>query len=398
MIAAFFGFLFAFSLLPGREPLCMKFARRVSGGLVPEGAEEYCRKLTWIWVFACFGAAAMGAMSVFGSKWWCLSYLAVPGLLFAEKLYRNRRFKVVFHTSGSTGGPKTIVKPFERLAKEVVFHSARWRGLEGKPVLLATIHPDHMYGTLWRKLLPELLGWECDPEIIVSPESLVAKMAAAKSVFLVTTPSFLSRFCAYASQYEVPRNCVEIITSGALLKDETSASAKAVFGVEPLQIYGSTETGGIASRRGGGVWEVFPAVKISSDGGRLRVKSPYSTPTAYTLGDGVEIIDQTHFRLLGRMDRLVKINEERVNLAEMEEAVCKLGFKEAALAVIEGERGPMLGLMVAGEKIPPLKMREMLGGIFPKGTIPKKFRFVDELPRNSQGKVVAQEVKNAFAL
>ena len=100
----------------------------------------------------------------------------------------------------------------------------------------------------------------------------------------------------------------------------------------------------------------------------------------------------------GRVDRLAKINEERVNLAEMEEAVCKLGFKEAVLAVIEGERGPMLGLMVAGEKIPPLKMREMLGGIFPRGTTPKKFRFVDELPRNSQGKVVAQEVKNAFAL
>lgn len=391
MLDAVFGVLFAVSLLPGREPLCMKFARKVSGGIMPDGAARYCRRLTWIWVFACAGASALTLCG-----FWFVSFAIVPGLLFAEKLYRDRRFAVTFKTSGSTGGPKTIVKPFEHLAKEVEFHSHKWRALGNRPTVLATIHPDHMYGTLWRTMLPKYMGWDVDPEIIVSPESLIAKMAAAPSVFLVTTPSFLARFCNYAADYGVPENTVEIITSGALLTEEVSARTKEVFGVEPLQIYGSTETGGIASRRGGGLWEVFPAVKISSDGGRLRVFSPYSVPRRYTLGDGVEIVDASHFRLLGRMDRLVKINEERVNLAEMEAAVCALGFKEASLVVLEGAHGPILGLMVAGEKVPPLKMRELLLDVFPKGTVPKKFRFVDELPRNPQGKVVAGEVKHAF--
>ena len=113
-----------------------------------------------------------------------------------------------------------------------------------------------MYGTLWRVMLPAAAGCRVDPEIILSPESLVEKMRAAKKVFFVTTPSFLKRFCAYAEQYDVPQNCVEITTSGALLDAETSAAAKRVFGVAPLEIfvgdlwfYGNGRSGLAAARR-----------------------------------------------------------------------------------------------------------------------------------------------------
>ena len=49
MFSAIFAVLFGLSLLPGRKPLCLRFAERISGGIMPDGAEAYCRRLTWIW-------------------------------------------------------------------------------------------------------------------------------------------------------------------------------------------------------------------------------------------------------------------------------------------------------------------------------------------------------------
>ena len=59
MISAVFAILFGVSLLPGRRPLCLRFAERISDGIMPEGAEAYCRRLTWVW----FAVLAVNAVA-----------------------------------------------------------------------------------------------------------------------------------------------------------------------------------------------------------------------------------------------------------------------------------------------------------------------------------------------
>ena len=109
------------------------------------------------------------------------------------------------------------------------------------------------------------------------------------------------------------------------------------------------------------------------------------------------------FRLLGRMDRMVKIAEQRVSLPEMEAKMAALpGVKEAALAALDGRRGPFLGAVVAldtkaidvgaGKKALALELRRRLLPIFPAGTVPRRYRFVSELPRNAQGKVLTARI------
>ena len=421
MFSAIFAVLFGLSLLPGRKPLCLRFAERISGGIMPEDAEAYCRRLTWIWFVILLGCAALGGglSAAFGTHGLAVSSVLTPltvaTTFLVEGRIRRRRFSVAFLTSGSTSQPKTIVKKFESLAKEVAFHRERLKIKPGT-VFLSTIEPDHMYGTLWRVMLPSAAGCPVDPEIILSPESLIAKMNAAEKVFFVTTPSFLKRFCAYAEQYDVPQNCVEITTSGALLDAETSAAAKRVFGVAPLEIFGSTETGGVAWRRQGESaapydWTVFDPVKVKVDAeGRLVVRSPFSFQRDFVMGDGVELSpDGRHFKLLGRRDRLVKIAEQRVSLPEMEEKMKALdGIDDAALVALEGEKGSYLGAVVVldatrgaassetpGAKI--LALRKRLMPLFPKGTVPKRYRFVSELPRNAQGKVQASALRDLLA-
>jgi 3-hydroxymyristoyl/3-hydroxydecanoyl-(acyl carrier protein) dehydratase len=60
-----------------------------------------------------------------------------------------------------------------------------------------------------------------------------------------------------------------------------------------------------------------------------------------------------------------------------------------------GKRGDFLGcVLVEGSRgrLSALELRKLMLPEFPKGTVPKRFRFVDRLPRNAQGKVVAAEV------
>lgn len=428
---------FAFSLL-GRESLCLALARKIPPHVLPEGAERYCRAYTALWAawLAVNGLIACATIYAPGPVWhlkragldvpcvwvvWncCLSYCATGLIVLAELLYRRRRFAATFHTSGSTAKPKTIVKPFAMLAKEVAYHRARLPCLNApgvRPVFLSTVEPQHMYGMLWRVLLPRASGCVADPEVILTPESLLAKMRAAERVVLVTTPSFLDRFCAYADQYDVPRNCVEVTTSGALLTAATSAAAQRVFGIAPLEIFGSTETGGVAWRRQGGAapddgydWTVFDPVKVRADAdGRLVVDSPFSLRRGFTMGDGVELAaDGRRFRLLGRRDRLVKIAEQRVSLPEMEAAMCALPeVREAALAPLDGPHGPYLGALVvldlsavdvaAGKRALARALRRRLLPVFPKGAVPKRYRFVREIPRNAQGKVQTARLRQVL--
>jgi acyl-coenzyme A synthetase/AMP-(fatty) acid ligase len=332
-----------------------------------------------------------------------------------EKKVRDRVFSITFYTSGSTGNSKKIVKTFESLAKETAMHIEMLKDvLESKPIILSTVDPTHMYGMLWRVMLPKYGSCEVDEEIILTPESLISKMNKAERVILVSTPSFLDRFTAYADQYKVPKVCVEIISSGSMLSREVSLRTKAVFGVAPREIFGSTETGGVAWRRQTEevpeekcLWQVFGPVTVKakkdpdSQMDNIVVNSPFSFKRNYAMGDAVVFSDDKRsFRLMGRLNRLVKINEERVNLAEMEVLAAKaLNVKECVLVKLTGGHGDILGCVIASDgdfERSSLELRKALLPIFPKGTVPKRFRIVKEIKRNHQGKIINEKIKEMF--
>lgn len=80
--------------------------------------------------------------------------------------------------------------------------------------------------------------------------------------------------------------------------------------------------------------------------------------------------------------------------------------REAALVKLLGAHGDFLGAVVVPVKMPAdeeekrqasLDLRRKLLPLFPKGAVPKKYRFVESLPRNPQGKVRAAELAEMFA-
>ena len=86
-----------------------------------------------------------------------------------------------------------------------------------------------------------------------------------------------------------------------------------------LEIYGSSETGGIGCRERATGWTLFPGMKLTSAGNRWRLDSPYLPEgLMFYLDDNISLAENGRFLLHGRADRIVKIEEKRLSLTEME--------------------------------------------------------------------------------
>lgn len=318
---------------------------------------------------------------------------------------------VSFFTSGSTSTPKQIRKAFETLNAEVMFHLQNHPAFFKDPVLIASIQPFHMYGMLWRLLIPLCAGVPIDADVLYSPEELKQKMETYSSVIFVSTPSFMDKLIKYQHQYDFPQTCVEVISSGSLLREETSAGMHALFKVSPFEVFGSTETGGVAGRRQikGPFWHLFNEVQTELDAdNKLRISSAFCVQNPFQMQDAVQMTAKDTFLLKGRLDRLVKIAEKRVSLPEMEERYAAHPFVERAhLILLDSERpqlGAVLTLTASGKtflkqhskKALLALLTTYLNGFFEPGTLPKKTRFVFEIPTNPQGKYTKELILPLF--
>ncbi|MBO4480810.1 MAG: acyl-CoA synthetase [Alphaproteobacteria bacterium] len=316
--------------------------------------------------------------------------------------------KVYFFTSGSTGVPKRIEKTMSMLFAEVDYHIRMHANLiDQKPIVVASIAAYHMYGVLWRVLFPMLSGIPVDTDMVFTPEELIEKQSRCDKVIFMTTPSFLDGITRYGGQYNFPRNCIGIFTSGSLLSAKTANATFDMFGVSPFEIFGSTETGGVACRQQkiDVNWTIFDTVKLDIKDGCAEVVSPYSFQNPYVMSDAIDPIDARHFRLLGRADRIVKIAEERISLPDMEKWLENNEYVSRAYCVVmrKGVRdiiGCMMELTDTGAaRIVSIGRREFieelkryLSGFIPKVALPRCIRIVNQIPTNSQGKFIKNEI------
>lgn len=319
---------------------------------------------------------------------------------------------VDFHTSGSTGSPKTIRRTLASLKADAsmlarAFHAE----LASRPVFVATVSPRHMYGCLWADLLPKAAGCACHPGRVDGWEALAAALARYSSVVLVTTPTFLSEILAQRDRATMPGSVAMAVTAGSLLRPETAVGTRELFGVMPTEIYGSTETGSVAWRRqeADSVWTLFDGVEACRTAeGAMAVTSPFCMDGQATLQDGVTFEGARRFCLHGRLDRIVKILEHPVVLPEIEDFFRTSPLLEDVHVPVS--RGEVPRLFLLG--VPSAEGREVLRregylGLtrrlrafaaehLPAYAVPRRMRFVRVLPYTAQGKLPAAEILPRF--
>jgi 3-hydroxymyristoyl/3-hydroxydecanoyl-(acyl carrier protein) dehydratase len=314
--------------------------------------------------------------------------------------------KVGFFTSGSSGEPKPCRKTMHQLAAEVAVQRRLWGAPGG--VVTGTVSHQHIYGLLFRVLWPLAAGV---PFFSMQHETWEALAGCLEpGGVIVSSPAHLSRIPAAVRLPHVPS---AIFSSGGPLSLEAAALATAQFGVTPLEVLGSTETGGVAWRRQTGKdipWTALPEVDIRADEvGALAVRSPFTGQDGFlSMGDAVVIEADGRFRLKGRLDRIVKVEGKRVSLPRVEDALKDLpDIADAAVVDLPSRQGALgaavvltaegdAALAAMGRFRYSRHLRALLKSRLEPMECPRFWRFVPRVPENAQGKRVAAEMRVLF--
>lgn len=300
---------------------------------------------------------------------------------------------VALYTSGSTGAHQRWEKTAGQLLGEARVLADTF-AIGAGDVILPTVPALHIYGLLFGVLLPLHAGAAFTRETPLHPEAVAACARRFRATLLASVPAHLRALGALEALPPFRR----VFSSGAPLPAADGARVGALAGGPVVEIFGSSETGGIAWRSDpAAAWTPFTGVRVDADpDGRLLVDSPRLAPGCtrpFPCGDRIALGPDGAFTLLGRLDGVVKLAGKRVSLAEVEGRARALpGVRDAAaLAVpVAGARGLELRLVVeAGSDDAPdaAAIRKALSAWLDPATLPRRIRIVPELPREPTGKV-----------
>ena len=316
---------------------------------------------------------------------------------------------VTLFTSGSSGQAKAITKSLQQLQTEIETLENYWGQHLGQADVLATVSHQHIYGLLFRVLWPLASGRCFHSEMYLSPEPLL-KVANTLSAYWVASPAQLKRLDALTPWQDMAR-LLAIFSSGGVLPIDAAIQIYNRCSHKVLEIYGSTETGGIAWRQcvDDELWELFDGINISvDDEGVSRLTSPYLKEhlierAPFILDDKIQLAENGRFALFGRLDRIVKVEEKRLSLDELEQTLNASDWIQQSYTLLLAELiaekrdkiGAVLVLTEAGkaflqqqgrtELIKALRKQLMQG--FENVVLPRKWLFIQALPLTAQGKI-----------
>jgi acyl-coenzyme A synthetase/AMP-(fatty) acid ligase len=345
--------------------------------------------------------------------------LGAPGPAASLGALARDALLVEHFTSGTTGDEKPVPKAVRHLEDEVAVLGARFDAALGPGArMLSTASPQHLYGLLFRVLWPLAAGRPFLRTPILHPEELAPYMDV--DFALASTPAALRRLAERSELAAHAVRCRAVFSSGGPLELDVARGIAVATGAPPYEIYGSTETGGVAVRRqrsGDEPWQLLPgvAVDFAPEDGRLVVTSPFVSSgepvgggrTRLHTGDRGEPAGAGGFRLRGRVDRVVKIAEKRLSLPDMESRLREHpAVADVALVLMEDGPGePRVAAVVVptaegraryeagGRRALGRNLAEHLASDFDRVLLPRAWRVADALPRDAQGKTSVRALR-----
>lgn len=323
----------------------------------------------------------------------------------------NRSFKIldplvhrlVVQTSGSNGQPLAIDKLVHQLNAEIqTLENTFSDRLDKKLLIYSTVSHQHIYGLLFQVLWPLCAGRVIASGRLEYPEKIIEELSR-KPCVLIATPAHLKRLPDTLPWRRIQPFCCAIFSSGGPLSQDASNNVYELTGISPVEVYGSSETGGIAWRQReihNHFWIPFTAVKLVAIDGLMVVSSPnLPDEKPWLTSDRICIHEDGHVELLGRADRIVKLEEKRVSLSMLENALLdclevaevkvfpmeQAGNLRLATVVVPSELGWALQA-AKGRKGLIEKLRLSLITVVDRVAVPRRWRFVQTMPINVQGK------------
>jgi acyl-coenzyme A synthetase/AMP-(fatty) acid ligase len=298
--------------------------------------------------------------------------------------------EVAFFTSGSTGEPKTVRKTASQLAEQYRVE-APWLGLSTGTSTLCLVPPFHILGYIYGFYWPAASSGTAAFNRVQSPQQWVDQIRELQPNLVVGVPAHYRLITQVLAGTLPP---AVYLCSGAPLDPAICDEFQRRAGSPVYQVYGSTETGGIATRAGAGPWRTFPTLawQVREPDGRLLVRSAWQDDPDewHPTGDAAEAEGDT-FRLLGRVDSVVKIGGRRFSSGEIVQAALEEPRVDRAHAIVYSRFGELAVALFAvprqGLLLTPAELRTFVAGRLAPFKVPRTIHVLSELPTRSLGKV-----------
>ena len=310
-------------------------------------------------------------------------------------------FRSVVFTSGSTGAPQPHPKTWRALVSCVQAEAACLEMPRHPPCsVVGTVPPQHMYGFESTVLIAWHNGHALSHAQPFYPADICQALADVPAPrVLVSSPVHLRALLDSG----LPLPAIDLVVSATAplslqLAREVEARCKAPL----MEIYGSTETGQIASRRPtqSTQWRLFPGIRWLVEGDRMRATGGH-IETAIAMNDVIEPVSDEHFLLHGRIADLVNIAGKRHSLVSLNHLLNRIpGVMDGAFYMPDepvnagdGRITRLAACVVAPELDAPrllAALREHVDPVF----LPRPLVFVEALPRNSTGKLPREALRS----
>ena len=338
----------------------------------------------------------------------------------------------ILYTSGTTGKPKGAMLSHQNLSSNCLTLSKIWH-FSKNDVLLHALPIYHVHG-LFVAINCSLLNgskilflskFEIDKIIEYIPSTTV----------MMGVPTFYNRLIDSEKLNKILCKNMRVFISGsAPLTIETWSTFFNKTGHKILERYGMTETGMISSnpysndgRKPETVGWPLPDVKVKINKdksmlndqiGEIQVKGPnvflgywnrkveekkidFTDDNFFKTGDLGKIDNDGRISIVGRHKDLIITGGLNVYPKEVENKINEInGIKESAVIGIPnkdfGETVIAVLVMEKNKNLSSNYIQEKIKAKLAKFKIPKKFIFLDELPRNTMGKIQKNILRDMF--
>lgn len=299
---------------------------------------------------------------------------------------------LIAYTSGSTGAPRPNAKCWGALHAASRGTRAMLARVAGAGfTVVATVPPQHIYGIEMSVLLPLFGPVAVHAGRPFFPADVAAALAAVPAPrVLVTTPVHLRALVA--SGVALPP-LAAMLSATAPMPSELARAAERRFDAPVLEVFGSTETCAIASRRvtADAGWSLYPGVRLHPRPDGTEVDAP-QLDGPVVLADLMEVDAAAHrFHLHGRQADLLEIAGKRASLGDLTHRLLAIpGVADGVVFQLDAADHAGVRRIAALAVAPALDeatildaLRRAIDPVF----LPRRLRLVDALPRNETGKL-----------
>lgn len=305
------------------------------------------------------------------------------------------------YTSGSTGKPQRHPKTFGRICQCAEAEARRmWDIAGGARAVLGTVPSQHMYGLESTIFMPLLGGGQLSSRLPFFPADVAAALNELTApALLVTTPFHLRKLL----DSDIPLPPVAAIVSAtARLPRELAEETEARLGAPIIEIYGSTETGQIATRQPTrhAEWALYEGIVLSQEDD-VTVASGGHLEESQRLNDILELCSPTRFRLLGRNSDMVNVAGKRSSLSFLNQIITSLpGVRDGVFCMPRMDIEHGVSRLAAFVVAPELRAQDIHSALQQKVEpvfLPRPIIFLDALPRDGNGKITAATMAELIA-